>query len=826
MLQHYFITAWRNARRDRFYAALNVLGLALGFAAVVLIGLFTRDELSYDHSLPGHESVYRVQLTRAEPGRRPQTLTSTPVEMAGQMQLDFPEIAAVTRFTGQNAGLRHGQVEATERIYPADADFFTVLGFPLIAGDPAAALRQPDSIVLTRRLAMKYFGTVSCLGQTLELNRHDALRVTGVAEDPPSETSVPFTALLSSSSSGSNLAMADKLGPAPRGSLWNQSELYLRLKPGVAPAALALRLPGFALAHYPTVDGTQPLFTMFLKPLTDLHLHPNNPDTQEIDEQADALYAVAATGLLILLLAGVNFVNLVTARATRRALEVGVRKALGGERRQLMIQFMSESVAYALVAMLLGLALAELCVPALNAFLDRQIAFDYWRHPLLALLPLGTAMLVGLTAGAYPALVLSSFAPATVLKSRAGGGAGGGRLRLALVVFQFAVTIGLLIATTVIYRQNLFATNQALHYDKNLVLTVELTGLPWHSTPADGRGAIDVDRLRSLRDRLAAIPGVEAVAPSFAVPQSSMSSSSDYERPGHAEVQRVALTDLPVDFDFFKVYGLRLVAGRGFSPERSEDTVPVDDKARLSSAILNEAALHALGFRDAEAALGQEVHTTADNDTQASFRIIGVAPDFPLDSIRKPVPPTVFYLDPTLFRVASLKLSGDRLDQTLAAIDAVWHDFVPDRPINRSFVDDRIARLYGDVTREGRLFAGFAGFAAAIGCLGLIGLSAYTAERRTKEIGIRKALGASTFEVTRLLIWQFVKPVLLANLIAWPIAWWFMRRWLDGFAYRIELDPTPFLVAGAGALVIAVVTTAFHAVQVARSRPVLALRYE
>ncbi len=826
MLQHYFITAWRNARRDRFYAALNVLGLALGFAAAVLIALFIRDELSYDRFLPGYESVYHVQLSRTEPGRRAQTLSSTPVEMAGQMKLDFPEIAAATRFAGQSVGLRHGQIEATERIYPADADFFAVLGFPLISGDPATALSQPDSIVLTRRLAVKYFGTVNCLGQMLELNRHSMVRVTGVAEDPPSETSTPITALLSSNSSESNLALADKLGPAPRGSLWNQTELYVRLKPGVNPATLTARLAGFALAHYPTVDGSQPLFAMFLKPLAELHLHPNNPDTQEIDEQADALFAVAAIGLLILLLAGVNFVNLVTARATRRALEVGVRKALGGERRQLMIQFMSEAVAYALVAMLLGLALAELCVPALNAFLDRQIAFDYWRHPLLALLPLATAVLVGLAAGAYPALVLSSFAPAAVLKSRSGGGAGGGRLRLALVVFQFAVTIGLLIATTVIYRQNLYATTQALHFDKDLVLTVELAGLPWHSSPADGRGVFEADRVRSLQDRLAAVPGVEAIAPSFVVPQSSMYSSSDYERPGHAELQPVSLSDLPVDFDFFKVYGLHLVAGRGFEPARSEDTVPADDKARLSSAILNQAALRALGFRDAEAALGQEVHTTADNDTQAAFRIIGVAPDFPLDSIRKPVPPTVFYVDPTLFRVASLKLSGDRLDQSLAAIDAVWHDFVPDRPINRSFVDDRIARLYGDVTREGRLFAGFAGFAAAIGCLGLIGLSAYTAERRTKEIGIRKALGASTFEVSRLLIWQFVKPVLLANLIAWPVAWWFMRRWLDGFAYRIELDPTPFLVAGLGALAIAVATTAFHAVQVARSRPVLALRYE
>ena len=824
MFKHYLIAAWRSARRDRFYAALNVLGLTLGFAAVVLIGLFLRDELSYDHFLPGYEGVYRVQLTRAENGRRPQTITSTPAEMARQMQLDFPEIAVAARVMNQTVGLRHGQVEAAEPVYSADADFFGVLGFPLISGDPATALSQPDSIVLTRRLALKYFGKLDCLGQILELNRAHPVRVTAIAEDPPSETILPFTALLSSRSSYSGLAGMDQHEPAPRGSFWTVAGLYLRLKPGVTPAALAQRLPGFALAHYPIVDGTAPLFAMHLKPLADLHLHPNNSDTQETDNQAVTLYAVAATGLLILLLAAVNFVNLLTARATRRAVEVGVRKALGGERHQLLVQFMSESVAYALVAMILGIALAELCVPVLNGFLDRRIAFDYWRHPLLALALLCVAVLTGLTAGAYPALVLSRFAPAAVLKARAGG-VGGGRLRLALVVFQFTVTIGLLIATTVIYRQNVFATDRALRFDKDLVLTIELDGLPWRAT-SDGRGAIDTDRLRSLQDRLAAAPGVIAAGASFGVPQSAMHSSSDYVRPGHAEVRPVSLMDVPVDDNFFKVYGLRLVAGRDFLRERSEDMVPAGDKARLSSAILNEAALHALGFSDAQSALGQEVHTSPDNDTQADFRIIGVAPDFPLDSIRQPVPPTVFYVDPELFRVISLKLAGDRLDESLRAIDGVWRDFVTDRPINRSFVDDRVARLYLDVTAQGRLFAGFAGFAAAIGCLGLIGLSAYTAERRTKEIGIRKALGASTFEVTRLLIWQFVKPVLLANLIAWPIAWWFMRRWLDGFAYRIELDPTPFLVAGLGALAIAIATTAFHAVQVARSRPVLALRYE
>jgi putative ABC transport system permease protein len=825
MFRNYLAAAWRSARRDRFYALLNILGLGLGFAAAILIGLFARDELSYDRFLPGYQDVYRAQLTNTEPGQRPMTMATTPERLAAEMKLDFPEIATTVRVMGQTVGLRHGDVEATEEIESADPEFFAVLGFPLLSGDPATALAEPDSIVLTRRLAEKYCGTVDCLGQTLDINQVHPVRVTGVAEDPPSNTTNGFAALLSAKSAYSSLARMDAEAPEPKGELRNSVTTLIRLKPGVAPESLAPRFPGFALARYPRVDGLHPIFVLFLKPLADIHLYPNDPDTSESDDQAQALYAVVATGLLILLLAGINFVNLVTARATRRALEVGVRKALGGMRRQLLAQFMGESIAYALAGMVLGTALAELCVSPLNAFLDRQIAFDYWRHPMLAILPIVTAILLGFVAGIYPAMVLSSFPPAAVLKARSGGSIGGGRLRLALVVFQFTVTIALLIATTVIYRQNDFATSQALHFDKDLILTVDLAALPWHPTP-DGIGQREAGPVEALHTQLAAVPGVKSLAASFSVPQSTDNIAMDFALPGQGSGQEVSITQMSVDFGFFDVYGLHLVAGRDFSRDRSEDKVSIEDKSRLASAIVNEAAVRSFGFADPAAAIGQEVQSQEPGFQGLHYRIIGVVPDFPMGSIRKPVPPTLFSVDPDLFKVFSLKLSGANLPDTLRGIDATWRAFVPERPIDQSFVDARIARLYLEITREGRLFAGFACFAAAIGCLGLIGLSAYTAERRTKEIGIRKALGASTLDVTGLLIWQFVKPVLLANALAWPIAWWFMHRWLDGFAYRITLDPTPFLAAGVAALVIAVATTAFHAFQVARSRPVLALRYE
>ena len=825
MFRSYLLAAWRSARRDRFYALLNVLGLGLGFAAAILIGLFVNDELSYNHFLPGYQDAYRVQLTIAETGQRPVTWGATPDQLAAQLKLEFPEIVATTRDAAQSVGLRHGDVDAHESVEWVDPEFFAVLGYPLLRGDAKTALAEPDTIVLTRSLAMKYFGKLDVVGETIEINHLHMLRVTAIAEDPPSNATLRFVALVSGKTDYGKLAALDAT-PPQTGELNISVLTFLRLRPGTAPDQLADRLPGFALAHYPNGDGTKPLFqSLYLNSFATVRLHPYDPDAAEPDDRVQTLYAIALTGALILLLAGINFVNLVTARGTRRALEVGVRKALGGMRHQLLVQFMGESIAYALAGMALGVALAALCLPSLNAFLDRHIAFDIWHQPLLAAAPVATAILLGLIAGLYPALIISRFPAALVLKARSGAAIGGGKLRLALVVFQFSVTIALMISTLVIYRQIGFATSQALRFDKDLVLTIDLTGLPEQVT-SDGLGKRDSAPVEALRTQLAAIPGVRSIAATFVVPLLSQTFTLDFGRPGQTGASSVNFTVQPVDFGYFDLYKVKLLAGRDFSRDFVEDKAAPEDKSRISAAILNETAIRSLGFADAAAALGQEVQSTDPGFPERRHRIIGVVPDFPLDSIRNAVPPSLFIVDPDLFNVLSVKLAPNDLAQTLSRIDATWHDFVAERPINRVFLDDRIAGLYLDIEREGRLFTAFASFAVAIGCLGLIGLSAYTAERRTKEIGIRKAVGASTLEIARLLIWQFSKPVLLANVLAWPVAWWFMRHWLDGFAYRIELGPAPFLAAGLGAIAIAVATTAFHAVQVARSRPVTALRYE
>jgi len=349
--------------------------------------------------------------------------------------------------------------------------------------------------------------------------------------------------------------------------------------------------------------------------------------------------------------------------------------------------------------------------------------------------------------------------------------------------------------------------------------------MPQQSTP-DGLDRRENAPVEALRTQMAGVPGVRAIAGTFVVPLLTQSFSLEFSRPDRVDLPPVSFNILPIDFGYFDLYRVPLLAGRDFSREFTEDKMSAANKSRLSSAIINETAMRALGFADAASVIGQEVQSADPGFPERRHRIVGVVPDFPLGSIRNPVPPSVFIIDPDMFNVLNVKLSGSNLLETLRRLDAVWLEFVPERPINRVFLDDRIAGLYLDVTREGRMFAAFAGFAMAIGCLGLIGLSAYTAERRTKEIGVRKALGASTTDVVWLLTRQFAKPVLVANVLAWPLAWYVMRGWLDGFAYRIDLDLGPFVIAGVAAIAIAVATTAFHAIQAARSRPIIALRYE
>ena len=825
MFGNYLSAAFGNLIRNKLHAAINLFGLALGLATAILIGLYVRDELTFERFLPDYGRVYRFESVVNRTDGKPFIYPGTPHAMAASLSESFPEIAELTRMTGGDYGLRHGDVEAVERIQSVDPSFFKVLGYKLIAGNPDTALASPESIVLSRAMALKYFGTIECLGMTLELDRKTTVRVDGVLEDMPSNTNlhgVKF--LLSGLVQASQLAKADKLPPLHPGDFSTDTNTYVKLKPGASIEAVDARLPGFMNGLYPDTSPNPQPRSAFLAPIASIHLHGRELGDYSTASDLATVYAISATGILVLVVAGINFVNLVTARATRRALEVGVRKAAGATRRQLITQFMGESIAYSFAALLLAVALVELILPSFNGFLDRTIGFGYWADPLLLIGLPGLALVIGLLAGFYPAIVLSSFRPAAVLKG-AIAAQGSGTLRQVLVVLQYAISIALLIATGVIYRQTSFATDGSLHFDKDMVVAVSLGGIPGQ-VAENGRWEFDRPTVERMRDRLAALPGVKAVADSWVIPDASSSSDTTWHLMDQPGAQSMDAGQVYTDFGFFEVYGITPIAGRSFSRDHGEDSV-TEKPGTEGTAILNQSAVRLFGFASAEAAIGKELGMEIDDaGTTQARRIVGVVADFPLTTIRTAIPPEVFMIAPAWSNYLNVKLSGEHVPEALAGIDRVWNEMVPTRPIQRQFIDDRIEHLYRDITRQGQVFAGFALVAVLIACLGLFGLAAFTAERRTKEIGIRKAMGASTQDILKLLIWEFAKPVLLANAIAWPVAYLAMSRWLDGFAYRISLDPLLFVVAALVALVIASGTTLYHALQVARSRPVLALRYE
>jgi putative ABC transport system permease protein len=809
MLGNYLSAAWRNAIRDRVHAIINVLGLSVGLAAAILIGLYVRNELNYDRFLTGHDRVFRVTTHVINPGHPSIWSASGPDHVATALALEFPEIEEVARVNRASVSLRNSDVEALERVYYADPRFLTVLGLPVVAGDAATALDAPDSVVLTRSMARKYFGTDTPIGATLEMARKDSMRVTAVIEDLPANTHLTTEILVAARAPSSTLAPDDMTPQAP-GSLNSSGWTYVRLKQGDDSRTLAPRLADFVARQLPSSNPSDPdgrQILLDLEPVTAIHLSPTVHDMKNGGELV-WVAAVSVVALLILTVAGINFVNLMTARGARRAIEVGIRKAMGATRAQLFVQFMGESIAFVVIAAVLAVALIELALPSFNAFLDTKLGFAYWHDPEILVGIIGLVLIVGIAAGLYPALVLSALRPNTVLKGVRGTGTGGGRLLQSLVVAQFAASIGLAIASLVILRQTDFATRESLRFDKDQVLLIQ---------GAEACG-------EAFRNQVMDLPGVRASACSRAAPLDFSLASGPATL---ADGSKFEITQTPVDFGFFELYGLRPLAGRLFDRTRRADAVPVAaDAVMRAPVVINETAVRSFGFAGPAAAIGQTVTAEISRDHTEPSEIIAVVPDFPIGSIQKKIEPTLFYVDAAQWRQLSVKLDGAHVPEDLAGIDRIWNQSVAARPIVRFFLDARIELLYQEIARQGQLFTGFAVIALVIACLGLFGLSAFTAERRTKEIGIRKALGASTTDVARLLVWQFARPVMIANLIAWPVAWFTMRHWLDGFAYRIPLSWDVFVEAGGGAVLIAVLTTGFHAVQVARSRPVTALRYE
>ena len=824
MFRNYLTVALRNLIRQKLYSAITIGGLAVGLACVMFIVLFVRDELSYDKWLSGTENLYQLEVTFLAPGRPPEGFATVPYLLPQVMREQMPEVSAFTRFSQQSTTINVDGRQFFETILVAEPNFFRVVRLPFASGDPGQALSQPESVVLSESTARKYFGDANPVGRILSVAKASCapsdevcrdgtipLTVTGVFKDIPHNSQLTAAAVIPNTSAADQMDQSDK-----QWWLTNNDYAYVTLAPGARPQAVLGKLTPIldqALAGplrqvNINLRGSQTM-SVTLTPFMAVHLAslrfsrnltpPGSPATLE---------GVIAIGVLIMLVACFNFMNLATARATLRAREIALRKTVGARRRQLVAQFLGEAVLMAVVALALALAMVEILLPTFDAFLERPIAFNYLADwgPLALILVIAVA--AGFLSGSYPAMILSGFRPASILRTGGAGPGGSGRLRTILVVAQFAVSIGLGTAALVVFRQIDYARNLDLGFRHDNVIVVDAGRL----TPSERD---------SFAQLLRTQPGVLATAQSNDVPFTTYQSLGVGRLAGQPD--SVTLNQLPIGSEFPRLYDIPVVAGRMLSDKRGEDRFrgSLDDATNEGySVVINEAAAARFGFTPE-----QMVNKTMRLNN-SHVQVVGVLRDFLFRGAREPVKPAVYIYDPKALTMISVRVRPQGLKDTLAFIDKAWHSLAANAAVRRYFLDDSFSALYRTDERQGTMFGIFVGIAIVIACLGLFGLAAFAAGRRTREIGIRKAFGARTRHVTLLLLWQFSIPVLIANLIAWPVAAYYLHGWLEGFAYRITLNPLYFIAVGVTALIIAWATVGTHALRVARASPIHALRHE
>jgi len=807
MVGHYLVVAARNVPRAGLYVAVSVAGLGLGICAALLIALYVRDEASYDRWWPNSERIYQISVRSPDGSMN----DSSQSDIGTWVAAEFPQFETVTRLFLNTGYFARGDLQLTATITWADPNVFDVFAFPVVAGSLQGALDRPDTLVLTRETAEKYFGRADAVGETLVWMGQHPMTVTAVIENLPSNTSLDIDVLAAGVSNYSVPSYQESVPVTVLGAKRLTARTYglLKLREPIEPLRERLRtLPDRHSSRTDDDKSPSDVWPLIVRPIAAIHLSTGNvAEPESIDH--GRLYGALGIGVLILLAACINFVTLRTALAIRRSLEVGVRKTLGASRRVLFAQFMSEVFVHVCVATVVGVGLAAAALPALNAFLLRSIDVRTLATPPFVAGIVGLLVLVTLLAGSYPALVLASFNPSAATRARSGG-RGHDRVRQALVALQFAIVAAVLIATVVVHRQMAFGLREALRRiaDPTVLLRTVCTD--------------------AIKDALARVPGVKQAACSGALPQRGINAVGPIQ---YLDNQRVVIGTVTVGIGFFELYDLNVVAGRSFSDDFGTDVTPPDNVWTSPEAIVvNEAGTKFLGFPSVSEAIGKVVTLNHASGVTRQFtgdhaaQIIGVVEDFQTGSVRADVYPSVFFVDPWRFNLLSLKLDGQSTPETLEAIDRVWSEMGDPGPPDRVFLEDAVEEMYRDLRRDFQLFAVFAALSIFISLLGLVGLAAHTVAARTKEIGLRKVLGSGRGAIMRLLLWQFGKPVLLANVLAWPVAYVAMSRWLDGFARRVELDAWIFVGAAALTLAVALLTVLVHAWTIAGIRPVVALR--
>ncbi|HUB62447.1 MAG TPA: ABC transporter permease [Puia sp.] len=814
MVRNYLKTAFRSLWKNKGFSAINILGLAIGLATCLLILIYVANELSYDRYNVNADRIYRVD-NDIRFGGNSVSLAVSPAPTGPAMLHDYPEVEKEVRFRNNGGRLvkKGNQNIKEESVILADSTLFDVFTLPMIAGDPHTALKDAHTVVITERMAEKYFDATpatvsSVVGRTLIINDSIPYKVTGVIRNIPANSHFHFDFFLS-------LTESEEAKHTDDAWLSGNFQTYVLLRKGVDPKQLEAKFPGMVrryvgpllqqVVHLSLDDFNKAgdRCEFYLTPLTSIHLHSNKIAELDANGSIQYVYIFSAIAIFILLIACVNFMNLSTARSANRAREVGIRKVLGSMRGGLISQFLFESVLISLISLVLALGLAIVLLPVFNSLSGKEMSVGVFMRPWMLPAMLGIVVVVGMLAGSYPAFFLSAFRPIEVLKGKVAGGMRTGWLRNSLVVFQFVISIFLLVGTAVIYQQLQYIHSRDVGYDRDQVMMIN-------------NAYVLGSQAGAFEQQVKGMSGVEGATMTGYVPTGSNGNNDAIFLSPDMDVKKSISTQVwPVDDQYIPVLGMKVIAGRNFSRDFLTDSAAV---------VVNEAAVQMM---HGENPVGAKLYEFEDLQTKKvrEYHVIGVIKNFNFNTLRQVVTPMMLYLGQDEGRI-SIRVRGGNTHQLAGEIETLWRKMAPSQPFSYTFMDEEFNNSYLSEQRMGSISLSFSLLAIFIGCLGLFGLTAYAAEQRMREIGIRKVLGATVSGIIVLLSRDFLLLVVIAMLIAFPLSWWAMHRWLQDFAYRISIGWEVYGLAAVLATGIAVLTVSFQAVRAALANPVRSLRAE
>jgi putative ABC transport system permease protein len=821
MIRNLLLTALRSLKKNKFFSFLNIVGLAIGLSVFLLIAQYVTFEKSYEQFIPGADNIYRVSLTTYLNGDMIFASAENYPGVGPSLKNELPEIEGYARL--YNMGYKNNVIITYEEGKPdpiafkhrrflyADSSFLPMMQYPMLQGDSKTALAEPFTAVISEEYASRYFGNDDPIGKMLRLQDDDynneLVKVTGVFKNLPENTHLKFDVLFSYKSLFTRFERA----LMRYDQTWERKDMYtfIQVRPGTDPKVLESKFPSVVDKYKPDLKQKNQKDVLALQPLREIHLHSNLSEEPETNGDAQIVFFLTLIGIFVIIIAWINYVNLSTAKALERAKEVGVRKVMGALKSQLVNQFLTEAGLINLLAIIISLLIVALVIPSFNGLSGLNFSVANLLQPWFISLVFLTWLAGTLLSGFYPAIVLSSFRPVTVLKGKLKNSLSGILLRKGLVVLQFMASVALIAGTLIVYRQLNFMMNRDLGLNIDQVLVIERPGI----SPRDRQAfnsSIDV-----FRDELKKIRDVQSVTTSLTIPGKQREYKATIKKYGASEDNAVTIRANSMDYNFIEVFQMKLVAGRTFSEQHVNDPD--------TSVIITESTARLLGFSKPEDALGQTI-TAAQ--WQWSPIVVGVVNDYHQVSLKKALDPTLFYCSPYGGEFYSLRIKSSDVTSTVTDVKQAWEKAFPGNPFDYFFLDDYFNQQYENERKFGSLFTVFASLAMVVGCLGLFGLSAYTATQRTKEIGIRKALGSTDQGIFVLLSKEYVKLVFISIILAVPVVWLVMQSWIDSFPYKTEISPLIFLLAGLVVLFVSLLTVSFQTIKAARTNPVDSLRYE